>query len=390
MRHPPNDTPTTHKNRHSLRIATYACASLIACASLTPACSTSPDLAAASEQDPGSVLSTDQGPLDPAYPTGTTSLTFTYDTTDQNQKAVPSSGLLLIPPGTAPPGGWPIVAWDHGTTGLGDDCAPSRKPGAWYPQPLGEFLRNGYAVVATDYVGLGTSGIHPYLIADSAGRATIDSVRAALQIDDTLASTWVSVGHSQGGQASWATNELAASYGSGLDYRGGVALAPVAPLSTEIDQLASSSDPVFQAYYAMVLVGLRTQHEFDYSDYLGELAQSTLPSVESLCGYDLLNYFTSRNLPGDQFAFRSPDARERLINWLVQYEITRTQLSAPLLVLHGTADQDTPIEGSEKAIAAARRLGGTVDFTQYPGVTHDEIVNAGLPQTLMWLKEVGK
>ncbi|MDV7243329.1 MULTISPECIES: hypothetical protein [Rhodococcus] len=55
-----------------------------------------------------------------------------------------------------------------------------------------------------------------------------------------------------------------------------------------------------------------------------------------------------------------------------------------------TADnQDTPIEGSEKAIAAARQWGGTVDFTRCPGVTHDEIVNAGLPQTLQWLKEAG-
>ena len=37
-----------------------------------------------------------------------------------------TSGAVFVPPGPAPAGGWPIMAWAHGTTGIADACAPSR------------------------------------------------------------------------------------------------------------------------------------------------------------------------------------------------------------------------------------------------------------------------
>ena len=35
------------------------------------------------------------------------------------------SGTIAIPPGTPPAGGWPVITWTHGTTGLAPVCAPS-------------------------------------------------------------------------------------------------------------------------------------------------------------------------------------------------------------------------------------------------------------------------
>lgn len=379
---PPRRKQQTHRNVAYV----FACAAAVS--ALVTSCSSATEAPAALDQNPVSVYSTASARLDPTYPVGTKSLTFTYSTTDKDKNPVRSSALLLTPPGTAPQGGWPIVAWDHGTTGMADDCAPSSTPGPnYYARSLGALLHGGYAVVAPDYVGLGTPGVHSYLVADSAGRATIDSVRAARQIDGGLSNRWASVGHSQGGQASWATNELAGSYGSGLDYRGAVALAPVASLSTDIDQLAGSSDPIFQMYYVMILMGMRTQEEFDYADYLGEQARSTLPDFEKLCVMELAEHFTALNIPGDQFKFQSPQARERLIDLIREHEIAHKPLSKPLFVLHGTADVDTPIEGIEAAIAAARKLGGTVTFASFPGVGHDELAMAGMPDTLKWLEE---
>ena len=37
------------------------------------------------------------------------------------------SGTLTVPKGKAPKGGWPVIAWAHGTTGIADSCAPSRE-----------------------------------------------------------------------------------------------------------------------------------------------------------------------------------------------------------------------------------------------------------------------
>ena len=49
-------------------------------------------------------------------------------------------------------------------------------------------LNQGYVVVATDYPGLGTDGIHPYLIGESEGRAVLNSVRAARDFPNSGAS----------------------------------------------------------------------------------------------------------------------------------------------------------------------------------------------------------
>jgi TonB family protein len=72
------------------------------------------------------------------------------------------SGAIYFPKRQATSGGWPVVAWDHGTTGVADVCAPS-----WTPKSqrdtdyLNAWLAQGYAIVATDYQGLGTPGGHP-------------------------------------------------------------------------------------------------------------------------------------------------------------------------------------------------------------------------------------
>src|SRR5438105_2778182 len=36
------------------------------------------------------------------------------------------TGTVFVPRGTPPEGGWPVVSWAHGTSGLADGCAPSR------------------------------------------------------------------------------------------------------------------------------------------------------------------------------------------------------------------------------------------------------------------------
>jgi hypothetical protein len=87
-----------------------------------------------------------------------------YTSTDFRWHAgiVPVSGTLYVPKGEPPAGGWPLVAWAHGTLGVSDRCAPSwtgHKPrDATY---IGRWLESG---VATDYQGLGGHGPHPYLI----------------------------------------------------------------------------------------------------------------------------------------------------------------------------------------------------------------------------------
>ena len=104
---------------------------------------------------PGQMLRTE--PLDPALGLAMAGeqLRILYTSTDgiDGKTPVVVSGY---PKGTPPAGGWPLVAWAH-ATGIADTCAPS-----WIPRSerdahyLNAWLQQGYAIVATDYQGLGS------------------------------------------------------------------------------------------------------------------------------------------------------------------------------------------------------------------------------------------
>src|SRR5262245_64589025 len=103
-----------------------------------------------------------------------------YVSTGIDGRSVEVSGVVVAPDTPNPLGGRPIVAWAHGTTGVADDCAPSNAENFFDRIPhLPTLIALDYVVVATDYEGLGTPGVHPYLVGLSAARSVLDSVRAA-------------------------------------------------------------------------------------------------------------------------------------------------------------------------------------------------------------------
>ncbi|MFM8527003.1 MAG: alpha/beta hydrolase family protein [bacterium] len=164
-----------------------------------------------------------------------------YKSTDGRNRPVEVSGLLMVPSGTAPPGGWPLITWLHGTTGLADECAPSRDTAeelgggyiAYANATINNWLEDGYAVVATDYQGLGPPGLHEYLIGTSEGKSALDSVLAARQVNTAIGNKYAIAGHSQGGHAAlWAT-KLARRYLRNHTLVGTVAYAPASQLSEQ-------------------------------------------------------------------------------------------------------------------------------------------------------------
>ena len=114
---------------------------------------------------PGTVIR--QEPMVGA-PAGASAYRVLYRSTTPDGQPIAVSGVIIIPQGTAPPGGWPIVAWAHPTTGIVPHCAPSLALFI-FQQIAGsrQLLERGYAIAATDYPGLGTPGPHPYLVGAS-------------------------------------------------------------------------------------------------------------------------------------------------------------------------------------------------------------------------------
>jgi acetyl esterase/lipase len=165
---------------------------------------------------------------------GATAHKVLYRSTKPDGTPIAVSGIVIVPAGQAPAGGWPIVAWAHPTTGVVPRCAPSLAI-FLFQQIAGSrrLLERGYAIAATDYPGLGTPGPHPYLVGESEARAVIDSVRAARSFPGLENSNRFAVwGHSQGGQASLFTGMIAKTYAPELQLVGVAAAAPATDLAT--------------------------------------------------------------------------------------------------------------------------------------------------------------
>jgi acetyl esterase/lipase len=157
-----------------------------------------------------------------------------YRSTGLDNKPIFVSGVVIVPPGDPPPGGRPIVAWAHPTSGVVPRCAPSLAIFLFEQiQGLRSFVRDGYVVAATDYPGLGTPETHPYLVGESEARAVLDSVRVARSMPGAGGGNkFVVWGHSQGGHAALFTGILAKSYAPELDLLGVAAAAPATDLTT--------------------------------------------------------------------------------------------------------------------------------------------------------------
>ena len=156
------------------------------------------------------------------------------------------TGVVIVPDGPAPRGGRDVVAWAHGTSGVSESCAPSQSK-ALYGSIAGlkELLAAGYAVVATDYAGLGTPGPHPYLVGDGSAYSVLDSVRAAREFGrGSIGNRFVVWGESQGGHAALWTAQFARNYAPELQLEGVAAAAPPTDLK---ENLTGGTNPLIKA-----------------------------------------------------------------------------------------------------------------------------------------------
>src|SRR5699024_11674662 len=121
---------------------------------------------------------------------------------------------------------------------MDDICAPSiNGRGERDSAYLNHWLSQGYAIVATDYAGLGTPGLMSYLNSQATADSVVDSVIAAHKADlsealpaeskgkPVLSKKWAVIGQSQGGGAALnvAHDATSRSKPEGMDCLGTVA-----------------------------------------------------------------------------------------------------------------------------------------------------------------------
>ena len=168
-------------------------------------------------------------------PAGMQAWRIQYWTMTDRNRAIRATGMVVAPREAIPPQPRNVLAWTHGTWGVASRCAPSLSANFWQVTPALQAVSRGYTVVAPDYPGLGSDGVHPFLVGVDTGRSVLDAVRAARGISGAAAGNRVAVwGESQGGHAALWTGQLARAYAPDLRIVGIAAAAPPTELITNL------------------------------------------------------------------------------------------------------------------------------------------------------------
>ncbi|APE37453.1 lipase [Nocardia mangyaensis] len=321
-----------------------------------------------------------------------------YRSTTVGDQPTTTSAAVYFPPGAAPEGGWPVIAWAHGTVGLGDDCAYSvAGPGAverdW--AYLSTWLRQGYAIVAADYAGLGGPGEHPYLNGIVEAHNVVDAVRAATDRYTDLSTKWVVVGQSQGGGAAVFTARYATEFGGpDLDYRGAVGTGVPAYIEDVLQLLGPGMPPIalsshLSAYVLYILNGLRTTFpDLDIEGLLTDSGRTWLDRAQTTCIGPLGDELSdAKPSLGSMFA-RPLSSIPNLHGLLSSYMgLPESGYDRPLFLGQGLRDTDVVTPETLRFAAVLVANGEPVTVRTYP-TDHNAAVNASLVDSLPFVQSL--
>jgi len=311
-------------------------------------------------------------------------------------KADAVSGIVSIPKGKAPKKGWPVITYAHGTTGAADQCAPSRDVAGTPVHPYNAYifplvtrwLKAGYAVVRTDYEGLGTAGVHPYLIGSSEGRSTLDIARAAHELDPRLSATTIISGHSQGGHAALYAAALAPRWTPDLKVEGTVAFAPASHIDDQIPLTSSLTAPGGGLSGEIALIGrgiVTANPTFDLATVLSEQADALFGQTLTQCLPELSDPASFGGLSPKAIFTDGADFGP-LAKLLDAQDPSHLKITTPLLIDQGSADSTViPIFTDQLATELTKNGNKGLTYKKYPGVDHGGIVVAAAKDATAWI-----
>lgn len=334
--------------------------------------------------DPGTIVKTD--PLLGA-PLAARAWRIMYRTTTAAGEPVVATGVLVVPLLPAPPEGRTVVSWGHPTTGAARDCAPSY---AFDPFSLIEGLRalldRGYAVVATDYVGMGTDGPDSYLVGITGGKAVLDAVRAARAVPEARASDRVILwGHSQGGQAVLFAAEQAPQYAPELQIQAVAAAAPAANLTDLMSAHLDDISGVTIGSYAFTAFS-ETYPDAPLESILTPAALKTVPQMNELCLLSNIDelHAIGQPLVGD-FTIADPTTTAPWSDLLAENSAGATAFDAPLFLAQGLKDELVVPKDTAAFAEHEAGLGIRVTYQEIPFATHGTVALLAIPGLMQWL-----
>ena len=293
------------------------------------------------------------------------------------------SGVVLIPEGKAPSGGWPVIAWAHAFRGAARQCAPSLARNLGVGPLLAMYANLGYAVVATDYAGLGASAGPTVLDMRSNALDVIYSIPAARAAVKEIASRWLAVGPFQGGLAAIGIAEIdvrGPNYSSNYlsNYLGSVVTSGLADAEPAYERFALTSSSSLLPVLTSTVKALHS--EFQVKDVLKDAALPAYERVAQTCGGEREPEFTNEMLNP---AWES----NRFVKEFFDGNTPGLQAAhGPILVISGEADPVVPVDMTAQTVSRMCKQGDRVLFLKYPNVDASGAMGCSTSDQISWIK----
>ncbi len=332
-----------------------------------------------------------------ALPGAAATFSVRYVSTDDSGNRIVVTGLISLPRGFAPRGGWPVLSWAHGTTGVIPACQPSQDTATGMDHDylgridlsLTSWVSQSYVVAQTDYASY--NGIQPYLDGTVEANNVIDIVQAARQLSRQVGNTWFVAGHSQGGQASLFTAAFAHARAPQLKFLGAVAMAPASHTGEIVSALLANVPGAAAGlpFIPVILLGAQAADPaVQPSQLLTPTGMQLLAQAQTGCLNQLRAYVAAQNLTIPEVLNTASPDWAALQSWLANQEPADYPPRAPVFIAQGSADTQVA-EVFTNSLATSLCASGTpLDYYIYTSVNHRGSVEASFVDYSDWLKQL--
>lgn len=332
--------------------------------------------AAGPSTKPGTLIRAEQT-YDYSLSTDVTTTRILYYSRAASGEVVPASAVVIVPEKSTPAGGWPIIAWAHGFDGVGRNCAPSLREDLGEGPLLSMYVNLGYAVVATDYAGLGTSARNAYIDMQSNAADLIYSIPAARSAVHELGRRWVTMGIAEGDLAALTVGELETEIHD-PNYLGSIALMGIVDGNNllNLQGAQGSQVPVFLAY------GVKTVFpKFQPGEVLTDKALPLYEKAESSCSLP-----EASPLPANQALKPFWQQNEFVKKFIDRNTLGQEHAAGAFLVLASETDPVSPIARTTEAVARLCRQGDRVQLYQYENADPKAVIGDSVRDQIDWLR----
>ncbi|KNG91055.1 hypothetical protein ANOM_000737 [Aspergillus nomiae NRRL 13137] len=351
-----------------------------------------------SRSQPGDLLKFEAiDPDDLDVLSGMSAYRFQYTSRNLDGSPVPATGFIGIPyTSFRKDKKYPAIAYAHGTIGVFAGCPPSTTPTLYDYTSWSIFVEKGYAIIATDYAGLGNNYTeHKYLSFPAHANDLYYSMVAARKAFPGLFTDgWMGVGHSQGGGAVWKLSESELlQTGAAGKYLGTVALAPASKiydmtlLGAEL--LSQTSDYAsYDILYETPWLPFAIERVFpnmSRAPFAETLQNRTkLADMAQACNYGIMSLAYGLK-PSDIFTPAIKNNPE-LQQWQdMVAPANGDKAGEPMMIIQGLNDTAVLPQTTINSFKDTCRYGNEAHLRLYPGMDHSDVLTASAPEWLAFI-----